>query len=526
MTGAVLSSSPTSAEGSPQVSWLAGNARLVNLSGKLLGAHVAHAGLIMLWAGGMTLFEVAHWDPAQPMGSQGLILLPHLATLGIGVNAEGVATDPYPFFVVGVLHLIASAVLGAGGIFHALLGPEVLAKGETFAEFFGYDWEDDDKMTTILGIHLLLLGLGAWLLVAKALFWGGLYDAQLGRVRVVTDPTLNPLRIFAYLTPLMGQQGMAAVNNLEDLVGGHIYVGLLCVLGGWWHIATRPFAWAKQVLIYSGEAYLSYSLGALAYMGILAAYFVSVNEIAYPVAFYGPLGLAADKMGVVSSRTWLATAHFVLGILFLAGHIWHAIRARAAASGFDFQHGGWVRATDPQVGNLDTPVNRGDLTLLLLQNLPIYREGLSPFLRGLEIGMAHGYFLVGPFYKLSPLRNSEQALTAGTLATIGLVLILTVCLSIYGRVSFPRSRLVAVVNTPYGEVAYPTPGVQLMAESQGSPQPVRVPAGSEDLPENLRTRAGWSQLAGGFLVGGVGGALFAYMLLGSGDVVAQILPGL
>jgi photosystem II CP43 chlorophyll apoprotein len=93
-------------------------------------------------------------------------------------------------------------------------------------------------------------------------------------------------------------------------------------------------------------------------------------------------------------------------------------------------------------------------------------------------------------------------------------------------VSFPRSRLVAVVNTPYGEVAYPTPGVQLMAESQGSPQPVRVPAGSEDLPENLRTRAGWSQLAGGFLVGGVGGALFAYMLLNSADVLAQILPGL
>lgn len=45
----------------------AGNARLTNLSGKLLGAHVADAGLIVLWAGAMILFELAHFNLAKPM---------------------------------------------------------------------------------------------------------------------------------------------------------------------------------------------------------------------------------------------------------------------------------------------------------------------------------------------------------------------------------------------------------------------------------------------------------------------------
>ena len=47
--------------------WWSGNARLINLSGRLLGAHVAHAGLMVFWAGAMMLFEVSHFTFDKPM---------------------------------------------------------------------------------------------------------------------------------------------------------------------------------------------------------------------------------------------------------------------------------------------------------------------------------------------------------------------------------------------------------------------------------------------------------------------------
>ncbi|MCW1908172.1 MAG: chlorophyll a/b binding light-harvesting protein, partial [Candidatus Saccharibacteria bacterium] len=439
MEGRILTVAIT--EQPASIAWWAGNARLTNLSGRLLGAHIAHAGLILLWAGGMTLFEISHYDSSQPLYQQGLILLPHLATLGIGVGANGQILDTYPYFVIGIVHLVSSAVLGAGGMYHSLRGLAILPQGKTFIDSFGYDWQDGRKMTTIMGIHLLIMGCGAWLLVAQGMFLGGLYDASIGQVRLIDAPMLNPFNIFGYLVGSHGSQGMAAVDNLEDIIGGHIWVGLLCIGGGIWHIMTGPTKWAQKILFWSGEAYLSYSLGALAYMGFLAAYFVTVNDTAYPTVFYGPLGLSERGAAVISPRTWLATSHFVLALLFLCGHLWHAVQVRSVAAGFDLRRGAQlVTSNDVQQGNLSTPINTSDLSIALVRNLPIYRAGLAPFSRGLEIGMAHGYFLIGPFAKLGPLRNTADANSVGLLSAIGLLLILSICLSIYGMVSFGSNR--------------------------------------------------------------------------------------
>jgi photosystem II CP43 chlorophyll apoprotein len=53
------------------------------------------------------------------------------------------------------------------------------------------------------------------------------------------------------------------VDDLEDIIGGHVWLGSICIPGGIWHILTKPFAWACRALVWSGKVYLSYSLDAL-----------------------------------------------------------------------------------------------------------------------------------------------------------------------------------------------------------------------------------------------------------------------
>ena len=127
-------------------SWWAGNARFINLSGKFLGAHVVHTALIIFWCGSMTLFELSHFLREKPLYEQGFILLPHLATLALCVGPGGEVTEIYSYFVIGALHLLSSAILGLGGLYHAIFGPETLQ--ETANGFlFGYQWQDRFRIT-------------------------------------------------------------------------------------------------------------------------------------------------------------------------------------------------------------------------------------------------------------------------------------------------------------------------------------------------------------------------------------------
>ncbi|ERN42779.1 photosystem I reaction centre subunit XI [Rubidibacter lacunae KORDI 51-2] len=147
-------------------------------------------------------------------------------------------------------------------------------------------------------------------------------------------------------------------------------------------------------------------------------------------------------------------------------------------------------------GHLSTPISDSAFVRSLINNLPAYRSGVSPLLRGLEVGMAHGYFAIGPWVLLGPLRDTDaSANIGGLIAGIGLILVATIAMSAYGLVSFPKDQ---------SKAAY----------------------FDDRAPEALQTGEGWSQFAGGFFVGAMGGAFVAYFLLENFDLLDNIMRGI
>lgn len=151
---------------------------------------------------------------------------------------------------------------------------------------------------------------------------------------------------------------------------------------------------------------------------------------------------------------------------------------------------------NPFVANLSTPINDSTLAKAFINNLPAYRKGLTPFMRGLEIGMAHGYFLVGPEVVVGPLRETAHGANLSGLIT-AIFITASACLGI---------------------------SIFALTTFQGNPRGA-YNSYSKDPLRPLRTREEWNQLNGGIFLGSMGGAVFAYFLLENFDALDAILRG-
>jgi photosystem II CP43 chlorophyll apoprotein len=161
--------------------------------------------------------------------------------------------------------------------------------------FFGYVWKDKNKMTSILGYHLSCWVVLGYNFKSYVLWWylwhlnpGG------GDVRIITQLQTSVL-FFGYLlrSPFGGDGWICSVDNLED-IGGHIW-SVLYVFSVVFGIYTTHGLGTSCFRLVC-EAYLSYSLAAIAVMGFTACNFSWFNNTAYPSEFYGPTGPEALKL--------------------------------------------------------------------------------------------------------------------------------------------------------------------------------------------------------------------------------------
>ena len=67
--------------------WYRVHTVVINDPGRLLAVHLMHTALVAGWAGSMALYELAIFDPSDPvlnpMWRQGMFVMPFMARLGV-----------------------------------------------------------------------------------------------------------------------------------------------------------------------------------------------------------------------------------------------------------------------------------------------------------------------------------------------------------------------------------------------------------------------------------------------------------
>ena len=144
--------------------WYRVHTVVLNDPGRLIAVHLMHTALVSGWAGSMALYELAVFDPSDPvlnpMWRQGMFVLPFMTRLGItqswgGWSISGeTSSNPgiWSYEGVATSHIILSGVLFLASIWHWVYWDlEVFRDPRT-----GNPALDLPK---IFGIHLFLSGL-------------------------------------------------------------------------------------------------------------------------------------------------------------------------------------------------------------------------------------------------------------------------------------------------------------------------------------------------------------------------------
>lgn len=266
--------------------WYRVHTVVLNDPGRLISVHLMHTALVAGWAGSMALYELAIYDPSDPvlnpMWRQGMFVMPFMARLGVTESWNGwsvtgeVASNPglWSFEGVAATHIILSGLLFLAAVWHWVFWDLELF----FDQRTGEPALDLPKM---FGIHLLLSGLlcfgfGAFHLTG--VFGPGMW---------VSDPygltgTIQPV------APSWGPEGFNPFNA-GGIVAHHIAAGTVGIIGGLFHLSVRPPERLYRALRMGNiETVLSSSIAAVFFAAFVVAGTMWYGSAATPIELFGP----------------------------------------------------------------------------------------------------------------------------------------------------------------------------------------------------------------------------------------------
>ncbi|WP_421658564.1 photosystem II chlorophyll-binding protein CP47 [Leptothermofonsia sp. ETS-13] len=266
--------------------WYRVHTVLINDPGRLIATHLMHTALVAGWAGSMALYELAIFDPSDPvlnpMWRQGMFVLPFMARLGVtgswggwSITGEtGVNPGFWSFEGVAAAHIILSGLLFLAAVWHWVYWDLELFQDPRTGE----PALDLPKM---FGIHLFLSGLLCFGFGAFHLT--GLYGPGMW----VSDP----YGLTGSIQPVAPEWGPSGFNpfNPGGIVAHHIAAGIVGIIAGLFHLSVRPPERLYKALRMGNiETVLSSSIAAVFFAAFVVAGTMWYGSASTPIELYGP----------------------------------------------------------------------------------------------------------------------------------------------------------------------------------------------------------------------------------------------
>ncbi|QIZ69516.1 photosystem II chlorophyll-binding protein CP47 [Oxynema aestuarii] len=266
--------------------WYRVHTVVLNDPGRLIAVHLMHTALVAGWAGSMALYELAIFDPSDPvlnpMWRQGMFVMPFMARLGVTDSWRGwsitgeTAVDPgfWSFEGVATAHIVLSGLLFLAACWHWVYWDlELFTDART-----GQPALDLPKM---FGIHLFLAGLlcfgfGAFHLTG--LFGPGMWIS-------------DPYGLTGHVEPVAPEWGPDGFNpfNPGGIVAHHIAAGIVGIIAGIFHLTVRPPERLYKALRMGNiETVLSSSIAAVFFAAFVVAGTMWYGSATTPIELFGP----------------------------------------------------------------------------------------------------------------------------------------------------------------------------------------------------------------------------------------------